>query len=192
MGTILQGLALAEQGHREEGIAQAHRGLATLRVARAELPRPFCLTLLAETCERIGQVEEGLEVLEEVRSIVDKTEAHVHEAELYQLYGELSLRLGERASGRTGEKGSAAPSPPRLVAPSSPEECFLKAIDITQKQQAKSWELRAATSLARLWQQQGKHHEAHKMLSEIYDWFTEGFETKDLQEARGLIDELKY
>jgi predicted ATPase len=70
------------------------------------------------------------------------------------------------------------------------EECFLKAIDIAQKQQAKSWELRASLSLARLWQRQDKHHEAHSILSEIYHWFIEGFDTKDFQEAKRLIEEL--
>jgi predicted ATPase len=70
------------------------------------------------------------------------------------------------------------------------EECFLKAIKVAQEQQAKSWELRASTSLARLWQQQGKKTEAHQMLSEIYNWFTEGFDTKDLKEAKALLAEL--
>ena len=70
------------------------------------------------------------------------------------------------------------------------EECFLTAIETAQRQQAKSWELRAATSLARLWQHQGKRAEAHELLSEIYGWFTEGFDTKDLQEAQALLEEL--
>jgi predicted ATPase len=83
-----------------------------------------------------------------------------------------------------------APSPYRRVAPTSPEACFHKAIEIAQRQQAKSLELRATVSLARLWQQQGKTAEAHKLLSEIYDWFTEGFDTKDLQEAKALLEEL--
>ena len=72
------------------------------------------------------------------------------------------------------------------------EECFLKAIDIAQKQQAKSLELRATMSLARLWQQQGKKAEAHKLLSDVYNWFTEGFDTKDLQEAKALLEELSH
>ncbi len=99
--------------------------------------------------------------------------------------------MGERESGRTGEKELIAPSPSRLVALSSPEACFHKAIEIAQRQQAKSWNSAQRSSLARLWQQQGKHHEAHKMLSTIYNWFTEGFDTKDLQEAKALIDELE-
>ena len=76
------------------------------------------------------------------------------------------------------------------VQESEAEECFLRAIEVARKQQAKSWELRASTSLARLWQQQGKTAEAHKLLSEVYNWFTEGFDTKDLQEAKALLDSL--
>src|SRR5262249_52998277 len=79
-----------------------------------------------------------------------------------------------------------------LNSESEAEACFLKAIDIARKQQAKSLELRAATSLARLWQQQGKQAEAHKLLSDVYNWFTEGFDTKDLQEAKALLDELSH
>ena len=89
-----------------------------------------------------------------------------------------------------GEKVFLAPSPDRPVAPTSPEECFLNAIDIARQQQAKSWELRASTSLARLWQHQGKQLEAHKVLFEVYNWFTEGLDTKDLQEAKALLEEL--
>ena len=136
---------------------------------------------------------------------MNRHEERWYEAELYRLYGELSLRAGETANGRTGEKSEVAPSPDLPVAPSSPEACFLKAIDIAQKQQAKSLELRAVMSLARLRQQQAAQHEsrtthhetrtkldeAHQMLSEIYNWFTEGFDTKDLQEAKALLDELK-
>ncbi len=104
-----------------------------------------------------------------------------------------TLRRTVAPSGRKGERAKefhVAPSPGLPVAPSSPEECFLNAIEIAQRQQAKSLELRAATSLARLWQRQGKQHEAHQMLSEIYGWFTEGFDTKDLQQAKALLDEL--
>jgi predicted ATPase len=152
--------------------------------------RPHQLALLAEACGKVGQTEEGLSALTEALGIVDKNGEREYEAELYRLYGELSLRLGERESGRTGEKEFIAPSPSHFVAPSSPAACFLKAIDIARKQQAKSLELRATTSLARLWQQQGKQQEAHAMLAEIYNWFTEGLDTKDLQEAKALLEEL--
>jgi predicted ATPase len=111
VGTILQGVVLAEQGHGEEGIAQAHQGLAALREARAELPRPFFLVLLAETCGRIGQVAEGLKLLEEVQAVVNKTGAHIHEAELFRLKGELTLQKGARSLNRgTSSSSPRAPS----------------------------------------------------------------------------------
>jgi len=109
------------------------------------------------------------------------------EAELYRPYGELSLRIGKR---RRGEPETKDPSLILRFTDSSPEESFQKAIEVAQRQQAKSLELRATTSLARLWQSQGKQREAHHMLAEVYGWFTEGFDTKDLQEAKALLEEL--
>ena len=103
-----------------------------------------------------------------------------------------SLTARQKAKGRKDEEFHVAPSPDLPVALSSPEECFQKAIEIARQQQAKSLELRAVMSLSRLWQQQGKQKEAHKLLSEIYNWFTEGFDTKDLQEAKTLLEELSH
>jgi adenylate cyclase len=123
-------------------------------------------------------------------AVVDKTGVRVNEAELYRLKGELLQRRGEWVKGRKGEQ--VTPSPAHLLTPSSPEECFLKAIDIARQQSAKSWELRATVSLARLWQRQNKQHQAHTMLSKIYNWFTEGFDTKDLREAKALLEELSH
>ncbi len=116
-------------------------------------------------------------MLAEALAVVDKTGERYCEAELYRLRGELMLAQSRVQSLESKVKEA--------------EECFLKALDIARKQQAKSLELRAATSLARLWQQQGKQKEAHQMLSEIYGWFTEGFDTKDLQEAKALLDGLE-
>src|SRR5262249_40106364 len=107
--------------------------------------------------------------------VVDKTGERCDETELYRLKGELTLQ--SRVQSLESRVKEA-------------EACFLKAIEIAQRQQAKSLELRATRSLARLWQQQGKQRDAHRMLSEIYHWFTEGFDTKDLQEAKALLDEL--
>ena len=89
------------------------------------------------------------------------------------------------------EAGTVGGAHPTATAEADAEACFLKAIDIARKQQAKSLELRAVMSLVRLWQQQGKKTEAHKILSEIYGWFTEGFDTKDLQEAKELLESLE-
>jgi predicted ATPase len=133
--------------------------------------RPFPAWLV-EAYGDVGQPEEGLTVLAEGLAQVEKTGEHMGEAELYRVKGELTLQLQVESHKSQVEEA---------------EVCFLKAIEIAQSQQAKSWELRASTSLARLWQQQGKKAEAHQLLSEIYNWFTEGFGTKDLQEAQGLL-----
>jgi len=112
--------------------------------------------------------------------VVDNSGERFYEAELYRLKGELMLarsKVQSLKSQVTAPQGEA-------------EACFLKAIEIARQQQAKSWELRAAISLARLWQSQAKSAEAHRMLSEVYNWFTEGFDTKDLQEAKTLLEEL--
>src|SRR5262249_55662603 len=114
---------------------------------------------------------------------VDSTGERVYEAELYRLKGQLTLQKFQVSS----SKFQVSSNP---QAATEAEACFLKAIEIAQQQQANSLELQAAMSLSRLWQQQGKHHEAHKMLSEIYGWFTEGFDTKDLQDAKALLEEL--
>jgi predicted ATPase len=130
---------------------------------------------------------------------VEKTGERFYEAELYRLKGTLTLQsrtsLGpvsgqSQASQDKSEDTSPQPLTPSTQAEAEAEACFLKAIDIARKQQAKSLELRATMSLARLWQWQGKQREAHQMLSAIYGWFTEGFDTKDLQEARALLEQL--
>jgi predicted ATPase len=167
MGTILRGWALAEQGQGEEGIAQVRQGLAAYRATGEELARPYFLALLAEAYGKIGQAEE-----------------------LYRLRGELTLPRSNVQS-------------PESKVEKEAEECFLKAIEISREQQAKSLELRATMSLVRLLQQAMKStsyaahretrarlDEAHSRLSEVYRWFTEGFDTKDLQEAKALLQEL--
>ena len=188
-GTILQGWALAEQGQSEEGIAQIRQGLATCQAIGAGLFRSYYLALLAEAYGKAGQAEEGLAALAEALTVVDKSGERFYEAELYRLKGELLLpQEGSRlqAEGYREKTEEAARSP--MLSPKR----VSKAIEIAQKQQAKSLELRAVMSLARLWQQQGKTAEAHQMLSEIYNWFTEGFDTKDLQEAKALLEELSH
>ena len=119
----------------------------------------------------MGRTEEGLSALAEALAQVDKTGARLHEAELYRLKGELLLALS------TDHDAEA-------------EACFHHALGVARRQQAKALELRAVTSLSRLWQQQGKRQEAHQLLAELYGWFTEGFDTKDLQEAKTLLEEL--
>jgi predicted ATPase len=194
-GAILLGWALAEQGQGAEGITQIRQGLAARQATGAEVNQPYFLALLAEAYGKVGQIEEGLNVVAEALALVEKSGERMWEAELYRLRGELLLRVGEEGregeteSGREGEvtKITYSPIPPFS---SSPEECFHKAIEVAQHQQAKSLELRATMSLSRLWQKEGKKEEARKMLSEIYGWFTEGFDTADLKEAKALLEEL--
>jgi predicted ATPase len=192
-GTHVRGGALMQQGLVEESIVQMQHGLAAHQVVGTELGRTFRLALLAEAYGKIGQPEEGLMLLAEALAIGERTGERFYEAELYRLKGELLLAQESTEQGaKSREQKTARPNPesqshdPRSEA----EECFHKAIEIARKQHAKSLELRASASLARLWQRQGKCHEAHKMLSEIYTWFTEGFDTRDLQEAKRLVEEL--
>jgi len=176
-GTILQGWALAEQGQGEEGIAQMRHGLTASQATGTELQRSYWLALLAEVYGKAGQAEAGLAALTEALTVVDNTGERSYEAEVYRLKGELTL---------------AQSSVQRLASSvqKEAEECFHKAIEIARKQQAKSLELRAVMSLSRLWQNQGKKDEARQMLAKIYGWFTEGFDTKDLQEAKALLEKL--
>ncbi|HEV8717265.1 MAG TPA: hypothetical protein VGX03_31155 [Candidatus Binatia bacterium] len=175
-GTVLQGWALAEQGQVEEGISQIRQGLVTHEAIGAGLLKSYFLALLAEAHGKAGQEEEGLTTLVEALTVVDKSGERFYEAELCRLKGELLLQ-------------SQVPGPKPQVE-KEVEGCFLKAIEIARRQQAKSLDLRAVMSLARLWQRQGKQKEAHELLAEIYNWFTEGFDTKDLQEAKALLEEL--
>jgi predicted ATPase len=180
-GTIWLGWALAEQGQLEEGIEKIRWGLDAWRATRAELAWPYFLTLLAEAYRKVGRVEDGLAVVAEGLATAHRNDERWYEAELYRLQGELLLKSEDNHSRSIfGNLQSEA------------EECFQKAINIAHHRNAKSLELRAAVSLARMWQQQGKQQEAHKMLFEIYHWFTEGFDTKDLQEAKALLEELNH
>jgi predicted ATPase len=176
-GAILQGWALAEHGQSEEGITQIRQGLATCQAIGAGMHQSYYLALLAEAYGKVGQIEEGLNALAEALATVDKTGERYYEAELYRLRGELTLAQSKVQSLKSQVHKEA-------------EECFQKAIEIARHQKAKSWELRAAMSLSRLWQQQGKKEDAHELLANIHRWFTEGFDTKDLQEAKALLAEL--
>jgi predicted ATPase len=162
---------LAQQGQAQEGITQINQGLSAWRATGAELLRPYGLALLAEAHGTIGEPEAGLAVLAEALIHVATTGERWYESELYRLQGELLL---QQSSDNQAEA----------------ENCFQQAISLARSQQAKSFELRTATSLARLWQQQGKHQEAHDLLAPAYGWFTEGFDTADLQEAKALLEAL--
>ena len=137
IGFILRGWALAHQGQAQEGIEQIHQGLTALRATGAEAMRPYFLALLAEAYGTMGQPEAGLTVLAEALTLVDKTGERWYEPELHRLKGALLLQ-------QSADNHAEA------------QACFHHALDIARRQQAKSLELRAATSLGRLWQQQGK------------------------------------
>jgi predicted ATPase len=189
-GTLVRGGALVEQGQVEEGIAQMQQGLAAFRTMGTEMGRPRWLALLAKAYGKVGQVEEGITLLAKALEAVDKIEEGVSKAELYRLKGELTLQKEFKVQGSKFQV-----TDPRFLMPDAQveaEACFHRAIEIAQRQQAKSLELRAAMSLARLWRQQGKQAEARNLLADIYTWFTEGFDTKDLQDAKALLEELSH
>lgn len=171
VGTLLRGWSLDKNGEAEERIAQMQQALATLASTSGEANVPHLLLLLAETYAKTGQPEEGLRILDEALAWIRKNREWLWiEAELYRLKGDLLLILGESEA--------------------DTETNFQQAIDISRRQEARSLELRAAMSLARLWGSQGKQEEAHQLLAPVYGWFSEGFDTLDLIEAKALLDEL--
>jgi predicted ATPase len=175
MSTALRGWALVEQG-QGEGITQLYQGLAIYQAAQTGVLVPYCLALLAEVHLKLGQIDEGLTTLNEAMALVENTDGRLWEAQLYRLKGELLLKK------QVGSKQQDDAL--------SPADCFVRAMEIARQQAARILELRATMSLCRLWQHQGNVVEARQMLAEIYGWFTEGFDTVDLIEARALLEEL--
>ena len=168
-GRIMRGWALAMQGDAATGVAHIQQGLGAVQSIGQKLYHPYHLALLAEAYGQAGQPEVGLTCLAEALTLVEATEERWWEAEVYRLKGELLLRL-------------PLPDIPQATA------CLHQALDVARRQQAKALELRAALSLSRLWQQQGQRDQARQLLTEVYSWFTEGFETPDLQEARMWLE----
>ncbi len=168
---IKQGWILAQQGAVQEGIAQMHQGLSMWRTGAGDMGLPANLTRLADGYGKAGRAEEGLHILTEALEVIDNHAERYSAAEVYRVQGELLLLQA------TPEASQA-------------ETSFQHALDIARRQQARSLELRAVMSLARLWQYQGKRDQAHQMLAECYGWFTEGFDTLDLQEAKALLTAL--
>jgi predicted ATPase len=170
---ILRGWYVARPGQDAAGVAQMQQAVTTYRQRHTQYQVRF-LALLAEVYGQHGQSATGLERLDEAFALA----AHnvldsCWEPELHRLKGVLLLTQ----------------SPTNYA---EAERCFRSALDMARRQQARSWELRIGISLSRLWQQQGKHAEAHELLAPMYGWFTEGFDTADLQEARGLLEELSH
>jgi predicted ATPase/class 3 adenylate cyclase len=170
--TIVRGWAMAEQGRTQEGIAQIQEALANTHAPGwSEIYRPYYLSLLAEACGEAGRLDEGLSALTEALATADEHENRHYEAEMHRLKGELLLKQDDT-------NATAAQS------------CFEHAVEIARRQSAKALELRATMSLARLLRETNRRDEARTMLAEIYNWFTEGFDTADLKDAKALLDEL--
>jgi class 3 adenylate cyclase/tetratricopeptide (TPR) repeat protein len=173
-GSVHLGSALVGQGQGEAGLALMHQARTGLQAAGMENMACW-VDYMAEAYAKLGRTEEGLCLLAQALALVDNNGDCWHEAEMYRLRGEL---LWNAEDGRWG-------------ATWTPEACLHHALDIARRQQAKSFELRAAMSLAHLWQQQGKRQDAHDLLTSVYGWFTEGFDTADLRDAKALLSELK-
>jgi predicted ATPase len=171
LAAVFCGAAMAQQGRHEEGIGKIRDGLAAVRATGTELGQPSRLCILAEACMQTGRLGDGLSALTEALAATDKYEDRAFEAEADRLKGELLLKQDE--SNVAEARG-----------------CYQRAIEIARKQSAKSLELRATMSLARLFAKQGRRDEARAMLVDIYGWFTEGFDTADLKDAKALLDEL--
>jgi len=188
LAQVVYGWAVAAQGQADTGLAQMHQGLVAAQATGAEIPRPYTLGLLAETYAQHGQPEAGLTALAEGLAMTRGFVEYWYEAELHRLHGALLMQVGEPQT--TSERG--APHVASGVPPGEEAEASLhRAWSIARHQEAKSLELRAATSLARLWLQHGKRAEARELLAPVYGWFTEGFDTADLQEAEVLLEELR-
>jgi len=170
-GAFIQGWVLTVQGQNEEGIRQMRQGLDGMRATGAKLRQPYYLALLAAAYGIGAQATAGFHALTEARTAVQRTDEYWMEAELHRLQGEFLLR-----NSRANEQQA--------------ETYFQHALAVARHQEAKALELRVAMSLAQLWQQQGKRTEACDLLAPIYGWFTEGFDTADLQEAKALLEEL--
>jgi predicted ATPase len=170
-GTILRGWALALQGQGEAGMAQVRQGLTARRATGGALNMSYLCTVLVEVCDHLRHTADGLQALAEADTLMERQEERWWEAEVCRLRGVLLLRQ---------------PGTP----PAEAETWLQRALDVARHQEAKSLELRAAMSLSHLWQQQGKRDAARQLLAEVYEWFTEGLDTADLQEAKALLEAL--
>ncbi len=172
-GTLMQGWALTVQGQGKDGIVQMREGLSAL-AGGIESASPYSVTLVAEGYGKEGRSEQGLSLLTKALAATKKGGQRCWDAELHRLEGELLLSIS-----RSRDNHSKA------------EACFYEAIDVARRQRAKSFELRAATSLARLWQDQGKRTQAYDLLAPVYNWFTEGFDTADLKDAKAVLEAMR-
>ena len=170
-GRILKGWTLVVSGEVDEGLAALEQAIDQRRASGSRIRQAYYLALQAEALGWAGQAEKGLDAVAEALELSSNTEDQRWEAIAHRVRGELLL---------------AAPCRDEAAA----EEAFRRAIEVAHEQEAKSLELRAGTSLARLWAEQGERRKAYHLLAPVYGWFTEGFDTADLKDARALLDEL--
>jgi adenylate cyclase len=170
-GTYQRGWALSAQGHYEDGIAQMKEGIAGHRATGARIGHPYFLCTLAKACLQAGRLDEAQNILSEALALAEEQEGREHEAEIYRVKGELLLKQNDSIAAEA-------------------DNCFGRAIETAQSQSAKSHQLRATMSLVRLLAKQEARDEARAMLADIYNWFTEGFDTADLKDAKALLDQL--
>ena len=182
---VLQGFIQVEQGKIGEGIAHMQRSLADLPIIGIQVGRPELLYLLATAQRKAGQPEAGLASIQEIMPLLENTNQYWLPG-FYHLRGDLLV-----CQQHAGAANQISIKEHSIESIQEAENCFLKAIEVARRQEAKSWELKATISLARVWQQQGKASEARQMLEAIYAWFTEGFDMPDLVEARALLETLK-
>ena len=168
-GNMMRGWCLAMLGRGDKGLQLILEGVAACRDLGFSIMVPFWLAVLAEANGHVGQFEEGLERLDQAGRMIETTQERWFEAEVHRLRGQILMKMNDRAAA---------------------ENSFGRAVDLARQQNAKFWELRAATSLARLWCEQGKSHEARQLLAPVYGWFTEGLDTEVLKEAKSLLTEL--
>jgi class 3 adenylate cyclase/predicted ATPase len=169
VGNIMRGWCLGAAGQAAESISLVSKGVADVSATGCNLVVPFVLMVLAQVYGKAGQPEEGLSRLVEAVKLVEATQERWAEAEMHRLRGALLLSMSKHAEA---------------------ENSYRQALSVAQRQSAKFWELRAAMSMARLWRDQGKGTEARDLLAPVYGWFTEGFDTRDLKEAKALLDQL--
>jgi len=177
LGAIYRGWLLSAQGRTDEGLAQIEHGLMVYQAIGAELGRPTFLGMQADVLGELGRPEEALATVAQALDLAERTGLHYWDAELHRLKGMLLLRTASGSSRAAAERAA--------------ESAFLEAMRVARRQEAKSAELRAATCLGRLLQRQGKVEEARTQLSDVYGWFTEGFDIPDLKDAKELLGQLQ-
>jgi predicted ATPase/class 3 adenylate cyclase len=168
---IMQGAAIAATGQGKAGLQQMRDGLDAYQATGGLFQRTYLLAKFAEALNAEGLPEEGLEALQEAAKLAETSSEFYYESEIHRLRGELLLAASPKDAAEA-------------------EACYQQALEVARRQEAKSLELRAAASLARLWQQQGRQKNAHELLAPIYGWFSEGFDTADLIDAKELLSEL--